>query len=41
MSKTITYNKDLSSSEYGQQDSISIPLLTISIQKDYTFIMKE
>ena len=38
MSKTITYNKDLSSSEYGQQDSISIPLLTISIQKDYTFI---
>lgn len=38
MSKTITYNKDLSSSEYDQQDSISIPLLTISIQKDYTFI---
>ena len=38
MSKTITYNKDLSSSEYGQQVSISIPLLTISIQKDYTFI---
>ena len=38
MSKTIAYNKDLSSSEYGQQDSISIPLLTISIQKDYTFI---
>ena len=38
MSKTITYNKDLSSSEYGQQDSISIPLLTIPIQKDYTFI---
>ena len=41
MSKTITYNKDLSSSEYGQQDSISIPLLTISIQKDYTFINKK
>ena len=40
MSKTITYNKDLSSSEYGQQDSISIPLLTIPIQKDYTFINK-
>ena len=38
MSKAIAYNKDLSSSEYGQQDSISIPLLTIPIQKDYTFI---
>ena len=41
MSKIIAYNKDLSSSEYGQQDSISIPLLTISIQKDYTFINKK